>query len=93
MSRPARDLALDALRGIAAAAVVFQHLMVAFSRGSTDPDVAGLGMALGGTLIDWGRFGVVLFFLISGYIVPDGSVRPDTHWMARRHPARAFSQT
>ncbi|WP_188578278.1 acyltransferase family protein [Azorhizobium oxalatiphilum] len=51
---------LDALRFIAAAAVVFQHVAEVSSPG---------GAALVG-LLSPGVFGVVLFFLVSGYVIP-----------------------
>jgi peptidoglycan/LPS O-acetylase OafA/YrhL len=68
---------LDALRGIAALAVVFDHLSQVTLR-STRPAVYGW--------IEPGRYGVFLFFLISGYIIPasldhKGSVR--MFWVRR----------
>ena len=68
---------LDALRGIAALAVVYDHLSQAVLRPSR-PHVL--------TWIDPGEYGVFVFFLISGYIVPaslerKGSIR--TFWVSR----------
>ncbi|MGI4794774.1 MAG: acyltransferase family protein, partial [Janthinobacterium lividum] len=55
---------LDALRGIAAMSVVFAHYI---------PNLPSTGfdgwLIRTADLIDPGKFGVVLFFLISGYII------------------------
>ncbi|HEX6518774.1 MAG TPA: acyltransferase [Streptosporangiaceae bacterium] len=68
---------LDALRGIAALAVVFDHLSQYL--------LTGLRAHIY-HWIDGGQYGVFVFFLISGYIVPaslerKGSVR--TFWVSR----------
>jgi peptidoglycan/LPS O-acetylase OafA/YrhL len=52
---------LDALRGVAALAVVFQHL---------GPYLLPHAEAAVDRRMDLGIFGVMLFFLVSGYIVP-----------------------
>ncbi len=64
---------LDALRGIAALAVVFQHL---------GPDLLPSAEAAVDRRMDLGIFGVMLFFLVSGYIVPAS--------LERRHDVRGF---
>ena len=64
---------LDALRGLAALAVVFQH---------SGPYLADGVFALTHRRLDPGIFGVFLFFLISGYIVPAS--------LERRGDLRAF---
>jgi peptidoglycan/LPS O-acetylase OafA/YrhL len=68
---------LDALRGIAALAVVFDHVSPYLLQGARNHVYHW---------IDMGRYGVYVFFLISGYIVPaslerKGSVR--TFWVSR----------
>lgn len=73
----ARAAWLDALRGIAALAVVFDHL------------TQGTMRSIRPAIFQWvepGRVGVFVFFLISGYIVPaslerKGSIR--TFWISR----------
>jgi len=77
MPRAQRLVWLDALRGIAAMAVVFDHLSPYLLR--------GVRMHVYHWL-DAGRYGVFVFFLISGYIVPaslerKGSIR--TFWVSR----------
>jgi peptidoglycan/LPS O-acetylase OafA/YrhL len=68
---------LDALRGLAAAVVVFEHsLDVLF------PEIRQTT----GAWFDFGRYGVFVFFIVSGYIVPAslerrGSVRD--FWIGR----------
>ncbi len=52
---------LDALRGIAASVVVIQHTLEA---------VSPRFHAWSGTVFNLGQFGVVIFFLISGFIIP-----------------------
>jgi peptidoglycan/LPS O-acetylase OafA/YrhL len=89
MPAPRRRLAwLDALRGIAALAVVFDHMsyqLLYHLRLVVTP------------WFDPGEYGVFVFFLISGYIVPaslerKGSVR--SFWVSRLfrlYPAYVFS--
>jgi peptidoglycan/LPS O-acetylase OafA/YrhL len=77
MPRGQRLAWLDALRGIAALAVVFDHLSPYLLRGVREHVYHWL---------DAGRYGVFVFFLISGYIVPaslerKGSIR--TFWVSR----------
>ncbi len=72
ITRPSRRYEnIDALRAIAALAVVLQHffgdiLREAFQTGGVSHIVAQTSV----TYFDAGRFGVVLFFLISGFVVP-----------------------
>lgn len=56
-----RLLWLDALRGVAATAVVLQHLA---------PELVYREWAAVRRVLDPGIFGVMLFFLVSGYIIP-----------------------
>ena len=76
-AEPARSAArlgwLDALRGLAALAVVFQH---------SGPTLDDGFFTLIQRRLDPGVFGVFLFFLISGYIVPAS--------LERRGDLRAF---
>ncbi|WP_299594906.1 acyltransferase [uncultured Microbulbifer sp.] len=60
---------LDALRGIAALLVVWQHTSESFVK---LPGVAERGSWLADVAwsVDFGRIGVVCFFLISGFIIP-----------------------
>lgn len=60
---------LDALRGIAALLVVWQHTSESFVK---IPGVAERGSWLADIAwsVDFGRIGVVCFFLISGFIIP-----------------------
>ena len=62
-SNHARLIGLDALRGIAALCVIFQHA-AQFTVEYTPLYSPVLG------IINLGRFGVILFFLISGFLVP-----------------------
>lgn len=66
-----RDSTIDSLRGLAAFAVVVHHLLHFAVKVSNNPDVVELASAISIQYVDWGRFGVVLFFLISGYVVPE----------------------
>ncbi len=64
-----RFAALDALRGIAALLVVWQHTSEYFiNQPGMPPD--GSGMLELFKAIDPGRIGVICFFLISGFIIP-----------------------
>ena len=77
MTSPARLAWLDALRGIAALCVVFDHLSYSVLKPVRD------------SVYQWfdpGQYGVFVFFLVSGYIVPaslerKGSVRG--FWVSR----------
>src|SRR5881397_2950111 len=74
----ARRLAwLDALRGIAALVVVYEH--------AQDPIFPELRTTVA-PWFDTGKFGVMVFFLVSGYIIPAslerrGSIRD--FWVSR----------
>lgn len=59
-----RFLALNALRGIAALAVVCYHVQGAFSRGHQQWMPAALG-----SLLHQGHFGVDIFFVLSGFVI------------------------
>lgn len=65
---------LDALRAIAAILVVWQHFSESFLR---IPGVAANGTGFYDIpwMVDFGRIGVVCFFLISGFIIPS-SLKP-----------------
>ncbi|MES5099195.1 acyltransferase [Agrobacterium sp. BA1120] len=62
---------IDALRAIAALAVVVQHFFGDIIREATDQQGVAVHVASSSvSYFDAGRFGVVLFFLISGFVVP-----------------------
>ncbi len=67
---------IDALRGIAALLVVWLHAASTFSM--TSPETAATGGAFAAIpgFIDVGHIGVVVFFLISGFVIPF-SILPD----------------
>ncbi|MDW5312911.1 acyltransferase [Rhizobium sp. PL01] len=62
---------IDALRAVAATLVLVQHFFGDVVREALDPK-GPLAQLVGLSLnnVDLGRFGVVLFFLISGFVVP-----------------------
>jgi peptidoglycan/LPS O-acetylase OafA/YrhL len=62
---------LDVLRGWAAIAVCIQHIFgyVLKKYDTSHPLYYGINLIITDS-VDWGRFGVVLFFLISGFIIP-----------------------
>jgi peptidoglycan/LPS O-acetylase OafA/YrhL len=73
---------IDGLRAIAAVGVMIEHLFGDLLR-QTAP-AAGPMNAVGNALVhsvSLGRFGVALFFLISGFVVPFsiGGARPRAH--------------
>lgn len=60
---------LDALRGVAVISVVAFHISGYFHNISTQNTLLKTFDWLLSGVVDWGRFGVVLFFLISGFII------------------------
>ncbi len=64
-----RFASLDALRGLAALLVVWQHSSESFVKLGS---VAANGTLLADIAwnVDFGRIGVICFFLISGFVIP-----------------------
>ena len=62
---------IDGLRGIAALAVVARHSseVIVTARPADDHVATAAGFLFSET-INFGRFGVVLFFMISGFVIP-----------------------
>jgi peptidoglycan/LPS O-acetylase OafA/YrhL len=80
---------LDVLRGIAVLAVCFMHITgyVYRTYGSSHPLSPMIDLIVVNS-VDWGRFGVVLFFLISGFIIPN-SLKPGSS-LSRFFVSRIF---
>jgi len=84
---PRRYANIDGLRAIAALGVMVEHLFGDLLRQT--PPAAGPMNAVGNSLVhsvSLGRFGVALFFLISGFVVPFsvGGERPLVHFAISR---------
>ena len=67
---------IDALRAIAALLVVWLHAVAAFGRLSPETSATGTWLRAGVAAVDVGHVGVVVFFLISGFVIPF-SILPD----------------
>ncbi len=79
-----RLLAIDVLRGTAVLAVVIAHLPFSKALAATGPDELGAHAVLTHTqtaLMDYGRYGVHLFLVISGFCI-------HYPWARRAGPAR-----
>ncbi len=79
---------IDALRGFAALLVVWQHTAEIFVR---LPGVAERGTLLAdvSSSVDFGRIGIICFFLISGFVIPF-SLKPDSTQPVRNFAIRRF---
>ncbi|MFA7349582.1 MAG: acyltransferase [Methylotenera sp.] len=80
---------LDVLRGAAVVAVCFQHLLgyIYHTYDASHPLFQYIRFLIAES-VDWGRFGVVLFFLISGFIIPF-SLKPGSR-LAKFFTSRVF---
>ena len=67
---------IDALRAIAALLVAWLHAVYAFKRIADEGGAGGGWLAAPLSAVDVGHIGVVVFFLISGFVIPF-SIRPD----------------
>lgn len=65
-----RSRTIDGLRGIAAMAVIVQHCIEFTPIVNTQPTFASPIQYLFANDFNLGRFGVIIFFLISGYLIP-----------------------
>ena len=65
---------IDALRAIAALLVLWRHVADAFA--GLGPGVSGRWIVEWSAALDFGRVGVVTFFLVSGYVIPF-SIHPE----------------
>jgi peptidoglycan/LPS O-acetylase OafA/YrhL len=91
MESPIRNARIDALRGLAIAAVLLLHFNLAYHL-SAGPNAAGLGPRLLRALTINGNFGVTMFFAISGFLITNmamtrfgspAEVRPRTFYAFR----------
>jgi peptidoglycan/LPS O-acetylase OafA/YrhL len=69
-----RLIAVDCLRAIAALLVVWQHSSEVFFGYLSNPVGYGAVLAEFAHTVDFGRIGVVIFFCISGYVIPSSLV-------------------
>ena len=61
---------IDTLRGVAVLCVLFQHALEQIILTGQTGDYQGMLHGLIGYYFNFGRFGVVLFFFVSGFVVP-----------------------
>ena len=96
-----RITALDGLRGLAALTVVFNHALIASSKVLADPYLSAKIRPATGTLAWWiadtplhifwaGQEAVVIFFVLSGYVLAVPAVRLGMRWFDRSYYPRRF---
>lgn len=84
-----RILHIDALRAIAVLLVVWQHSSEVFLGYLSDPQNHGAMLAHIPHLLDFGRIGVIIFFCISGYVIPS-SLADDSNSSLRKFAISRF---
>ena len=77
LHNPERLRYIDALRAVAALLVAWLHSVYAFKRIADEGGAGGGWLAAPLSAVDVGHVGVVVFFLISGFVIPF-SIRPDS---------------
>jgi peptidoglycan/LPS O-acetylase OafA/YrhL len=69
-----RILPIDSLRAIAALLVLWHHSSEIFMGYLPDSEFPGAFLAKIASVFDFGRIGVVIFFCVSGYVIPSSLV-------------------
>lgn len=76
---------IDTIRGLAALVVIYFHMARHFvENGLSTQGVEHAAFIAGAYLIDFGKAGVALFFMVSGFVVPFSLLR------GKRYPVRDF---
>jgi len=81
---------IDSLRGVAVALVLILHIAEVYAAFASGLQKSGLWILNVSHLFDFGRMGVTIFFIISGFVIPSGLTGPIASGIVKFSISRFF---